>query len=92
MLLHTGPGGTGLTVGENELAPEGLIAFSVGVSGEAVGDSDGAVLAGVLAGVVAGSFLAPDEQPAVNAPVTTRAAPPTIRVRRVPERVDVMAR
>jgi len=41
--LHTGPGGAGLTVGENELGPPPVTAFSVG---------DGAGSADVVVGVV----------------------------------------
>ncbi|MFN8042414.1 MAG: hypothetical protein U0S13_03570 [Mycobacterium sp.] len=69
--LQTTPGGAGLTVGENELAPPGLTAFSVG---DAVGATDDV---GVV--VVDGDSLAFELQPAVTAPIPTIAAPPARR-------------
>lgn len=70
--LHTVPGGAGLTVGENELAPPGPTCFSVGD-----GVADGAVEEGVV--VVDGDSLALELQPALSAPIPTMAAPPTRR-------------
>lgn len=67
-----------MIVGENELFPPGLTAFSVGETG-AVLDADGAVVAGV---VVVGSSVVLVEQPAVSVPITTRDAPPATSARR----------
>lgn len=65
--LQTGPGGAGLTVGENELPPPGATAFSVG-------DTDGAdVDDGVV--LVDGASFSFGLQ-AVNAPIPMIAAPP----------------
>jgi hypothetical protein len=79
IVLQLAPGGVGLIVGENELFPPGLTAFSVGETG-AVLDADGAVVAGVV--VVVGSSLVLVEQPAVSVPITTREAPPATSARR----------
>jgi hypothetical protein len=65
--LHTGPGGAGLTVGENELLPPGPTAFSVGDTAGADVD-DGVVL-------VAGASFSFGLQ-AVSAPIPMIAAPP----------------
>ena len=62
--LQTAPGGFGLTDGENELAPPGVTAFSVGET-EVV----------VVVVVVDGLSFALELQ-AVNAPIPTIAAPP----------------
>ncbi|WP_353612233.1 hypothetical protein [Mycobacterium sp. M26] len=67
--LHTGPGGAGFTVGENELLPPGPTAFSVG-------DTDGADVDVVV--LVAGASFSLGLQ-AVSAPIPTIAAPPAKR-------------
>lgn len=64
------PGGTGLTVGENELGPP--TAFSVGTATGADDDVDG--------GVVFGSSLVVLLQPAVSAPIAMIAEPPSRRL------------
>ncbi|MGV1088122.1 MAG: hypothetical protein ACOYBX_09055 [Mycobacterium sp.] len=72
---QTPPGGIGaLTVGENELGPPPTD-FSVG-------DTAGALEAGADEGVdvVFGSSLVVLLQPAVKAPITTIADPPTMSV------------
>jgi hypothetical protein len=63
---HTAPGGIGLTVGENEFAPPGDTAFSVG---------DGETDDGVVVVVVVGASFSFGLQ-AVSAPIPTIAAPP----------------
>ncbi|WP_233209450.1 hypothetical protein [Mycobacterium sp. ENV421] len=65
--LQTAPGGAGLTVGENEFAPPGDTAFSVG-EGTTVDD-------GVVVVVDDGASFA-FELHAVSAPIPTIAAPP----------------
>ncbi len=60
-----------MIVGENELLPPGLTAFSVGDGAGALDD------VGVV--VVVGDSLAFELQPAVSAPIPTIAAPPAIR-------------
>ncbi len=64
--LQTVPGGAGLTVGENEFAPPGDTAFSVG-EGTTVDD-------GVVVVEDGASFAF--ELHAVSAPIPTIAAPP----------------
>ena len=69
--LHTAPGGAAGTVGENEFAPPGPTAFSVGDTDGATEVDDGVV-------VVEGDSLA-FELHAVSAPMPTIAAPPAKR-------------
>jgi hypothetical protein len=74
-LLQLAPGGVGSMVGENELFPPGVSAFCVS---DTVAD---VVDVGVVVGAGPSSELL---QPAVSAPITTRAVvPPASASRRI---------
>lgn len=68
IFLHTGPGGAGFTVGENELGPPGPTAFSVGATDDDTDVEDGVV------DVVGASFSLLLQ--AVSDPIPTMAAAP----------------
>jgi hypothetical protein len=87
--LQTAPGGTGLTVGENESFAPGPTAFSVGVR-DIEADVDGLVVLVGVPVVVEGSSLVLLPQPAVSIPMATRAPPPTtIAIRGNPRSVVI---
>lgn len=79
MLVQIGPGWWS-TVGEKELGPPGLTAFSVGV---AEGDDEGVV-------VVEGASCSLLVQPDVRAPIPTIATPPAKTAIRRVKRPELM--